>query len=79
MSLLAVAQGHKPVAAASIIDMDLAWLPELPPDHRDYQRRLETRIKAQIQNDANRMKRYTITMQAWTKIYTLLKECTAVT
>ena len=24
MSLLAVAQGHKPVAAASIIDMDLA-------------------------------------------------------
>ena len=37
--LLAVAQGQIPAAAAQIIDIDVSSLPELPQDHRDYQRR----------------------------------------
>ena len=77
--LLAVAQGQQPAAAAAIIDIDLGDLPELPHDHRDFQRRLETRIKVQAQNDANAMKRWTICMEQWTDLYAALKACTETT
>ena len=77
--LLAVAQGQIPAAAAQIIDIDLSSLPELPQDHRDYQRRLETRIKVQAQNDANASKRWAIVMDAWTDLYIAIKACTETT
>ena len=51
--LMHVAQGHEPAAASAILDIDLGSLPELPPEHRDYHRRQETRIKVKAQNDAN--------------------------
>ena len=77
--LLAVAQGQIPAAAAQIIDIDLSSLPELPQDHRDYHRRLETRIKVQAQNDANASRRWAIVMDAWTDLYVAIKACTETT
>ena len=40
LKLLAVANGRDHPTAACIVDVDLASLPELPPEHRDYSRRL---------------------------------------
>ena len=45
----------------------------LPPTHKDYERRMETRIKVKNQNAQNAVKRYNITMDAWTELYTILK------
>ena len=57
--LLAVAQGGMPPAAAQIINVDLTGLPELPEpvDHRDHNRRKETRIRTITANKANDVKR----------------------
>ena len=55
--LLAVAEGHPPTAVKCIVDVDLTALPELPPSHRDYHRRLESRTKVEAQNTANAEKR----------------------
>ena len=71
--LLAVAQGHAPPATTCIIDVDLADLPMLPESHRDHVRRLETRIKIEAQNKANAQKRFTLTMEAWTEVYTVVR------
>ena len=43
--LLVVAQGGIPPEAESILDVDLASVPELPTEHRDHHRRMETRTK----------------------------------
>ena len=72
--LLAVANGSPPPGAKAIIDVDLTSLPPLPPTHRDYNRRLETRIKVQTTNRENDEKRLQITLDAWTELYTLLKK-----
>ena len=77
--LLTVAHGQEPASAKCIIDVDLTALPMLPVGHREYHRRMETRIKTETQNTANAEKRYTITMEAWTELYTALKTCTEVT
>ena len=45
LGLLAVVQGQELASAKSIVDIDLSLLPELPPDHRDYNRRLESRMR----------------------------------
>lgn len=74
--LLAVANGGEPAATRQIVDVPLDALPELPADHRDYERRLETRIRMQIENQKNKEKRFQLTMAAWTQIYTALKICT---
>ena len=77
LKLLAVANGRDHPAAACIVDVDLANLPELPPEHRDYSRRVETRSRMIAQNESNDRKRYTITMDARTELYAKLKACTA--
>ena len=77
--LLVVAQGGTPPEVDSILDVDLSSVPELPPEHRDYHRRMETRTKIQTQNEANRIRRWHLTMQAWTELYTLVKTATEVT
>ena len=64
---------------SKITDVDLTLLPSLPPDHRDYHRREEYRIKTQTQNQSNATKRYTLTMEAWTEVYTMLKKSTETT
>ena len=70
--LLAVAQGGMPPAAAQIINVDLAELPELPVDHRDHNRRKETRIRTITANKANDVKRKQLVYDAWTEIYGLV-------
>jgi hypothetical protein len=70
--LLAVAQGGMPPAAAQIINVDLTELPELPVDHRDHNRRKETRIRTITANKANDVKRKQLIYDAWTEIYGLV-------
>ena len=70
--LLAVAQGGMPPAAAQIINVDLTELPELPVDHRDHNRRKETRIRTITANKANDVKRKQLIFDAWTEIYGLV-------
>ncbi len=67
--LLAAAQGQPPESTASIVDIDLATLPELPVAHRDHERRKESRIRVAAQNQANAARRYSLTMTAWTEVY----------
>ena len=74
--ILASAQGFESEAAKAIVDIDLNQLPALPASHRDHERRNEARIKYAAQNKANARKRFTITMQEWTSVYTALKEST---
>ena len=79
LKLLAVANGRDHPTAACIVDVDLTTLPELPPEHRDYSRRVEARSRILAQNESNDRKRYTITMDARTELYAKLKACTAPT
>ena len=71
--LLVVANGGTPAAAKAIVDIDLSELPELPAGHRDYNRRIETRIKIKTQNHSNAEKRKQVVLDAWTALYTDLK------
>ena len=79
LGLLAVVQGESPASVRSIIDIDLTLLPELPPDDRNYHRRVELRIKIHTQNRSNAELRFVLTMKAWTKAYTLFKKSTEIT
>ena len=72
-NLLAVAHGHDPAACKAILDVDLSAIPAPDPTHRDYLRIMERRIVVDTQNRANAQKRFTLKMEAWTKVYTLLK------
>ena len=73
---LAAAQGLQSEAVKAIVDIDLTRLPELEPTHREYHRRMETRIKVEAQNEANRQRRCSIQLSEWTKIYAALKKST---
>ena len=70
MNLLAVARGGTTPESNEIKDMEL--LPELPPTHPQYERRLEHRHKAQYENGRNAERRFTIEMKVWTKHYELV-------
>ena len=50
LGLLAVVHGEEPASVRAIVDVDLSLMPELPLGHRDYHRRMESRIKIQAQN-----------------------------
>ena len=77
MGLLAVAKhGEDPESCKSIVDLDLSMLPALAPTHRDYYRNMETRMKWTQVNASNEEKRKTLRLEAWTKVYTLLKVST---
>ena len=78
-TLLAVAQGHSPARNQRIVDFDLTALPMLPIGDAGYQRRLETRIRYQTQNDSNVRSRFDNTMDDWATIYVGLKVCTETT
>ena len=75
LKLLAVANGRERPDASCIVDVEL--LPELPPEHPQYTRRMESRSRTVAQNDANARKRYTIQMDSWTALYAKLKASTA--
>ena len=77
--LLAPAEGQMTAESRLIKDVDLTTLPELPEDDRDHNRRHEARIKHQTQNAQNAEKRLLLELQAWTKIYTMLKISTETT
>ena len=70
--LLAVAEGQTPAAARRIIDVDLRMMPELPSEHRDYERRNEVRLRARLQNEKNQLDRFLIIMQERTLVYEAL-------
>ena len=74
--LLNTANGKEPAECKMITDIDLGAIPELPKDHRDYNRRQEARSRAQTQNAANLEARFSIEMQARTAVYAALKKCT---
>jgi hypothetical protein len=76
LGLLAVANGQPHANVRAIVDVDLADVPALPVGHRDYERRMETRTKIKAQNQANEERRFTIQMDAWTKVYAYLKQST---
>jgi ribosomal protein L18E len=76
LGLLAAAEGHPHASTLAIVDIDLDELPPLPRDHRDYERRMETRTKTKAHNRSNAQKRATIQMDAWTQIYALLEKST---
>jgi len=71
--LLAVAHGREPAQAAVIIDEPL--LPVLAPGHRDHERRVETNNRIGTQNKRNSIRRWYITMGAWTELYNALACC----
>ncbi|KAL1511035.1 hypothetical protein AB1Y20_005860 [Prymnesium parvum] len=52
--LLIVANGDAPAAARHILDVLLDRLPPLPPDHRDFERRMETRIRIETERPQER-------------------------
>ena len=70
--LLKAAMDMIPDDAKTIVDVDLSELPELPADHPQYYRQLETRLRIRTQNKANRIKRYSIIMSQRTDVYTML-------
>ena len=64
--LYGVAQGLNPPGFDEIIDYDLDEMPPLPEGHRDANRRLEQRSRAQMHNKANAAKRIRLRMEvAW--------------
>ena len=71
LKLLAVANGREHPAAACIVDVEMS--PALPAEHRDFNRREESRNRTHAANVANDKRRYTITMDAWTELYAKLK------
>jgi hypothetical protein len=79
MKLQGVANGLAPPSVARIIDVDLSDSPELPVDHRDYERRHQHRIKVLAENRANAIRRQQLTLEAWTDLYTLYAASTEVT
>ena len=51
LKLLAVANGREHPDAACIVDVEL--MPELPPEHPQFSRRMETRSRTIAQNEAS--------------------------
>ena len=70
--LLKAAMGMEPDDAAKIVDIDPSELPELPPDHPQYYRQLETYLRIKTQNKSNRRQRYAIIMKQRTSVYSMI-------
>ena len=77
--LLGVAEGGLPPAAEQIIDYPLDQIPELPAEHRDHERRRETRIAKLLENKVKEHKRHHLTMSAWTELYAAIARSTEAT
>ena len=74
--LLPVAEGKESPTAALIIDHDLTKVPMHPANHRNHDKRLETRMKLTRENEIMMRKRFDIQMSEWTSIYIALAQCT---
>ncbi len=72
--LLIVAHGKTPVEVDRIIDTNLDDIPELPPEHPHYQRRMELRLKHRQENEKNEIDRCNLTMRYWTALYTSIAQ-----
>ena len=51
--LLVVSKGQVPAAAAAILDIDMAEIPELDPSDAGFERRRELRIRTRRENEQN--------------------------
>lgn len=67
--LLNVCLGEAPEEAEKLVIVPLEQVPELPEDHRDYERRRTERLRIQLENHKNTELRFRITMKEWTRIY----------
>ena len=76
LGLLSVANGLDPSSVRSIIDYDDPG--DLPPGHRDFERRKVERMKLLAHNRSNAERRYDLRMTAWTSLYALLKASTEI-
>ena len=72
--LAKAADGKIPDKAAALIDTDLNEIPVLPIGHRDHERRNEVRLVERKKNAVNRRKRYEITMEQRTAVFSSLYE-----
>ena len=63
-------------ALDEIIDTPLSSIPELPPTHRDYERRMVDRLKVSQENQRNHLKRKRLLLEAWDEVFQTLHACT---
>ena len=60
-------------ALDEVTDTPLSFLPELPPTHRDYERRMVGRLKV---TQENHLKRKRLLLEAWDEVFQTLHACT---
>ena len=77
INLLSVARGGQTPEYHEV--KDTTPLPELPPSHPHYEKRLEHRHRVAHDNDINAQRRYVIEMKAWTRLYDALHTSVAST
>ena len=70
--LLVVSKGQVPAAAAAILDIDMAEIPELDPSDAGFERRRELRIRTRRENEQNALRRKMIILNDWTDLYTVV-------
>jgi hypothetical protein len=63
-------------ALDEIIDTPLSFIPELPPIHRDYERRRVDRLKVTEENHRNHLKQKQLLLEAWDEVFQTLHACT---
>ena len=63
-------------ARDELIDTPLSSIPELPPTHRDYERRMVDRLKVSQENHRNHLKRKRLLLEAWDEVFQTLHACT---
>ena len=59
-----------------IIDHDLTKVPMHHSGHKNFEKRMETRMKLTRENEIMMRKRFDIQMTEWTTIYIALAQCT---
>ena len=83
-ALASLAAAHLAVTAETgelrsldeIIDTPLSSIPQLPPTHRDYERRMVDRMKVAQENQRNELKRKRLLLEAWDEVFQTLHACT---
>ena len=63
-------------ALDKIIGIPLSSLPELPPIHRDYERRMVDRLKVTEENHRNHLKQKPLLLEARDEVFQTLHACT---
>ena len=82
--MISLAAAHLDVTAETgelrsldeIIDTPLSSIPQLPTNHRDYERRMVDRLKVAQENQRNHLKRKRLLLEAWDEVFQTLHACT---